>query len=189
MSEENTDIEKDVENQNGTPDDNGAGGDNPEDKAPTKEEFQSALVQKKKYREEAEQAKKEAEEVKAKLAKFEDVLKTETKVENKQNEVQPTDEEWKNKIEFITSHRELTKEEVDVVSAFSKGNNISLDDAYANEDVKLLLKAKREKVEQEKKTLAPNNGGGGKDTSFDVNKASKDEFLAKQAEIIAKNKK
>ena len=67
----------------------------------------------------------------------------------------PTDSEWKSKMEFVIKHKDLDEDQIDFVSAFAKGKDVSLDEAYED---KLVLKTIEEDMREKKIANATPSG-------------------------------
>ncbi|MEW6606038.1 MAG: hypothetical protein AB1414_01120 [bacterium] len=104
------------------------------------------------WRRKSEKAEKRIQE----LEKAREEKKEELKEEEKPKATL-TDQEWKEKIEFVTSHRDLDKAEVDEIFAYAKGKGISLEDAFNSDFIKLALEASKEKGRKEEQIPEPSS--------------------------------
>jgi len=118
------------------------------EKVDYKKAFETTLYQKKKYREEAERLKKQLTEMEKKIEEYKNLIE---KSEDAKREL-----EWKEKIEFLTKHRDIDPDFVEeIVSPYAKAKGISLEEALKDSLVKTALEKKQEEKAKEKKTLPP----------------------------------
>lgn len=78
-----------------------------------------------------------------------------------QQKAKTTDEEWKERMEFVTNHDlgNAKKEKMDFITAYAKGKGISLEDAVEDELVKQTFQVIDQKVAKEKAIPTPSESG------------------------------
>jgi len=90
--------------------------------------------------EELETLKAQNAKLYARAKKAEDALKGRKDPQTDKTETDSTpDSEWKQKIEFVLEHKDLDKDQVEMISSFAKGKGISLTEAFEDKLLKKVI--------------------------------------------------
>ena len=134
------------ENIEGNPETQNPGGEQtppnqPGEGQPQSPDLQTALGQKKHFQEKSAKLEGENVELKKELATF---------------KMTPQgDDQWKKRMDFVVSNRDLSKDEVDEVIAYADGKKISYDDALKSPFVSKGLQTLRSEKRSEQVTPPP----------------------------------
>jgi DNA-binding cell septation regulator SpoVG len=120
---------------------------NTTDTEPTGEEGSDVPQTEEELAEENKKLKASNAKLYARAKKAEEALKGRKDSQNEVKPEPPTDAEWKQKMEFVIKHKDLDEDQIDFISAFAKGRNVSLEEAYKD---KLVLKTIEEDAREKK---------------------------------------
>ncbi|HPZ74857.1 MAG: hypothetical protein KBH94_05015 [Caldisericia bacterium] len=136
--------------------------------------FKSLAAQKEHYRSKVKKQEERIQELEKQLQQL-----------NKEKKAPLSDDEWKQKIEFVVKHRDVPPEFIDEIEAYARGRSISLEDAYKSEVIQSAYKALQEKGRKEEKIPAPSSRSTiveGKD----ISQMSKEEIKKNYDKIVSK---
>lgn len=143
------------------------------------------LAQKVHYREKVEKVEKENTELQAKLDKL-----SETHSPVKDAVKQQTDPDdsnlWKDKVDFLLTHRDYTKDEVEFLSSVARGTGKSLQSLTEDKDIKSFLDLKRKRVEEEQKSLNPSSRTSDASLHEEIAKIPEKEMAKHYPELLQK---
>ena len=143
----------------------------------TKEEILSLQAQKEHFRTKFGKEKEEKE----KLLKELEVAKKKAPPEEK------TD--WQQKVDFLLTNKDTSREEFEFISAIAKGKGISLEDAVSSKEVQEFINFQRKKVEEEKSKLEPSTKISPSEKSFEkITPEDLDRMSLKEKEEVLKKK-
>lgn len=146
-------MDEDKTSENETSEENNSEEKEEETSEKTKEEqdknMKSALAQKEHFRGKFEKEEKEKKDLQARLEEMEE--------EKEKKKTPISDEKWKEKIEFATSHPSLPEKYFDELSAYAGGRSVPLEEAHKGEAMKAVFKAFEEKGRRGKTTPEPSS--------------------------------
>ena len=113
-------------------------------------EKKSLLAQKKHHREKRKKAEEDSEKSKKDLEDYKKAHPGEVKKEE-------DGKGWKEKIDFLTTHKDYSQDEFAFLTVIAKGKGVPLEEAEKSDEFKDWLAPHREKVERETSTPAPSS--------------------------------
>ena len=147
-----------------------------------KEEFASIDAQKRHFKKKFNTSEERRLKAVKDLEDFKKSKETSTTTEEKT--------EWQKKIDFVTSNKEVTKEELNYISTVAKGKDISLDEAHKSKEVQDYLNYRREKVKNEGKVphSSPASSTGTDHSPQEIGEMSREDHQKLALDNIKKQK-
>lgn len=160
-----------------------------DDNSTSSKELESALAQKRHWKEKYEKVEKIRQEQEKKIAEFEKRLKELSQTtEQEENDILKELKAWKEEADFLLRNKDYDPDEFQYLKRLAQAKGLSLAEASQDDEVKEILALRREKLENEKKTPEPSSASAVKKEK-DVAKMSDEEFQKLEEEYLRKQTK